>query len=1459
MTVGLWTVRVGVRAGGRSGDVQVVVRDRDATVADLLAALTLPPSPCQVEGKASVSTDRLEDIGLVDGARIEVGLEGPTGLPARVAVGAAAGAESGNPTPVTARTDEVALAVIGGVDAGALVPVGRRLLVGRRGNSETDGPSGADRLELDDPTVSGTHAEILRTADGFAVRDAGSRAGTFVDGHRVGDVVPLGLGALLVVGNTRLRLVMVKQDRPVGMPWGLRTGGTVPFNRPPRPAPDVRPPEPLEVPEAPSKQQSVPFDVITVVVSVIFGAVMVVVFKSWMYAMFALFGPVFLVGHALSSKFTGRKTARQAKREFAKGLADMEHDLVLRVAGHRLLLEQLLVDPAEVERRAKGPSVRLWERHPQHLDYGQLRLGTGRLPWRPEIKDENANTRHADEVKAMLERFGSVQEAPLGFEAKAGEAVGIVGDRAGALALARSLVCQAAVLHGPANLQVAVLCQEATVGDWEWCKWLPHTKDAAGAAGSQLLAAGGRAVEDLCMGLLSRARQTERKDPLELSSLSFEKKSPAVERLVLVDDPLLTQGRTSPTRSLLRTDAVPTAAVIVARTPDELPSMCTTVVHVHDAAGSATVVRPQLGVVVEPAVLAGLSLSRAGEIARALSRFEDPEIDIAGAGLPDGVGLLGLLPFDATDPEAIKKHWAGLGADPGMPVPLGMADDGPLVIDIVRDGPHGLIGGTTGSGKSELLRSLVAALAAQVDPEHLNFVLIDYKGGSAFEQCSQLPHTVGFVTDLDQHLGERALRCLEAELKYREHVLKQAGAQDVMAYASLRARAQRGGQGGDFEPMPRLLVVIDEFATMASELPNFLDALVGIAQRGRSLGVHMLLATQKPSGAINDKITANTNLRIALRVQDKADSTDVVGIPDAAMLPRSRPGRALIRLGPGEVIAIQTALSTGVSAEGPRVNVDIEPFRFPRPVTPPVVVAGVVEEEEDDEPLTDLAVLVGACQRAYEGGWKPRRPWPEPLPDRVSLDQVCPEGTPDGLVPFALADYPDEQCQREFCWNLADGHLGVFGSPGAGATTSLITIAHSLSNHWSPNDLHFYALDFGSGQLRLLEELPHTGAWIAATERERQVRLIRYIRNWVNERSAVAQDQRQGLPRLVIFIDNIGAMRTSCDDLDGFELWQDFERVWSEGIDVGISFAFSADRHSALTIAMASGVSRRLVGASADGIAEFASHGLHREDIPTATPGRFVDVATRTELQVAMSNGVQLATGEGPFDGPVAVRTLPTLYPASRLRGLATIAEDGWRVPLGILDADLRPAMVNLRPNEGLLVAGPAGSGRTSTLLTICALIAEAASEVPLAFCATKKGTPVPRHVINITPTEVVGYVNQEHSHGVLFIDDAENLEDSGGGLMQALQTQVGDLRVIASGNNEALRLQYGSWIQVLRRSRKGILLDPNLDLDGDLFGIRLPRRSIVASGPGRGYLVSNGKFELFQMSSRVEGRSHDG
>ena len=290
-------------------------------------------------------------------------------------------------------------------------------------------------------------------------------------------------------------------------------------------------------------------------------------------------------------------------------------------------------------------------------------------------------------------------------------------------------------------------------------------------------------------------------------------------------------------------------------------------------------------------------------------------------------------------------------------------------------------------------------------------MLVDYKGGATFDACAELPHTVGVVTDLDERLAARALLSLDAELRRRERLLREAGAEDLSAYRAIPGRP----------PLPRLAVVIDEFAALAAELPAFLSSLVGVAQRGRSLGIHLVLATQRPSGVVDDDIRANTNLRLALRLQHLADARDIVGDPAPAAFPRGTPGRAMLRLGPDETVVFQAARSSG----------PVPPRRDDR-----LRVIGGPEAAEAGE-VSELDVLVGAIRHAaaLSDVAPPHRPWLPELPPRI--DPAGGDGLALGPGDVGIVDDPAEQCRRSLRWRPEDGHLALLGGRGAGTTTAL--------------------------------------------------------------------------------------------------------------------------------------------------------------------------------------------------------------------------------------------------------------------------------------------------------------------------------------------------------------------------------------------------------------------------------------
>lgn len=1331
-------------------------------------------------------------------------------------------------------TDGWTVTLAGGLEAGLVVPVprGRKLVVGRAPQAD---------VVLPTESASWEHCTVEREDDGVRVRDAGSTNGTVIAGERIDAEGVLLTGTTSVIVGGAVLLVRPALDEvPVpaaGSMANLTPAATAPFNRPPRAgrtsdAETVVPPGRKDVPPA-SK-----FSWITVAAPLVLAGAMVLLLGDARFALFALLSPVTAIGMWFEQKHRRAKNLKEEDTRFAEAVESFRGEISEAAAVEAARRQELVPDPATVVRRAELPTTLLWQRRSDDEDFLSLHAGTGDAPWRPEVDQRAATAKLEDEAKAAI-ADSRLTAAPVVADLSDAGVVGIVGDRQGALALARSLLTQATVHCGPADLTVGVFCDAGRADDWGWASWLPHARVAGSSTGARWMSA----QRDQSAAMLRGLRESI--DELPTPNL-----------LVVVDSEVLTEGRDAPARNLLgQGRTVPgqslrpgerprrVSGIVIATNEQQLPAACTSIITVG-ADAAATVYRPEDRTRVEDVVLAGLSVETAERSARSVAHFDDPELLVPGASLPALVRLPELLSGDG-----IRTAW---DTRTGFSTPIGSSESGVLEIDLVRDGPHGLVGGTTGSGKSEFLRSLVAGLAARNDPTRLNFLLVDFKGGAAFAACERLPHTIGTISNLDEQLADRAIRALEAELERRQRVFAAAGADidNLDAYLATKP----------VEPMPRLLLVVDEFAMLAKDFPDVLTSLVSIAAVGRTLGVHMILATQRPAGVVSEDILANTNMRVALRVQSREDSTNVIGVPAAAGIGRQQTGRAYVKLGQDDITPVQTALVTGRArderAEQPVSVRPTDVFGVPAPMPAPAPTASDV---------TDLDQLIEAIGQANTAaGYAPPRPiWPEALGDRVELAELTESGPGtdlrSGTVPVALADDPDHQRQVTTGWDLDEGNLMLMGIPGSGTSTALATIALQLAAASSPDELDLLVLDMGPGDLAPLAQLPHTTAYVGsgAGAGELQTRFLRHLRVELERRRAAP-----GGRRAVVLIDGLAALRDEYQDFEGQQLLDALYRVYAEGPALGISFAVSTTRAKAVPSAMDEVTTQKWMFRLADPY-DYASIGVRPKDVPPPVPGRFIDSTMRLQSHVATPD-VPLAeavtriaeTRPGSSRKASAVGRLPDAVLVDELGAGAVFAGEPWRIPIGIAEDDLQPASVEVYDGEHVLIAGPARSGKSSVLLAVAELARTAEGVRPAVWAICDRRSPLASGSfdrIAVGPDEVpalLAGLRLERGPVLLLIDDAERFEDGDQAIATLLTTERPGLCVVAAGRSADLRSLYSHWTRSVRKSRCGVLLQPDVDYDGELLGVTLPRRAPVALTVGRGYAASGGAVRLVQTAS---------
>jgi S-DNA-T family DNA segregation ATPase FtsK/SpoIIIE len=646
-------------------------------------------------------------------------------------------------------------------------------------------------------------------------------------------------------------------------------------------------------------------------------------------------------------------------------------------------------------------------------------------------------------------------------------------------------------------------------------------------------------------------------------------------------------------------------------------------------------------------------------------------------------------------------------------------------------------------------------------------------------------------------------------------------------------------------PLPRLVVVVDEFASLVADLPRFVESLIDVGQRGRSLGVHLVLATQRPAGVVSESLRANTNLRISLRVLEPNDSRDVIGVTAAAFLSRRQPGRAIARLGAGEVVSFHAATVTGCSPSR-----SSEPVRIVDPCHSPI--------DETASP-SDLARLVDVINEAHlaEGHAPPRRPWPDPLPATVALDALDAHAPDDDAplateVAYGLGDAPHEQRLVRLTWSPHRGPLLVHSLRGGGATTTLSTIAVALARAHAPSELYLYVLDLGPGDLAPLADLPHCGAYVTASETERGTRLLRWLDAEVGTRRDPARSERDDCPLVVLVVDQIGTIAAA----EQGDAWREaLRRLVADGAAVGVHVLLSTDRAGALGHATDALIEQRLLLRLAEPM-DYAAIGRRGIDPSALPPGRGFLTPSGQEVQVAFPDRRGLAAAVSAIVRAGGERLAPPIgvlssdIALSVVRTAAATSPPGWII--GLLDRTLLPAALVLAPGDHALVAGAARSGKSNALAVIAHEARRAGAHVHLLAPVR---SPLHRHATfgaTLTQEELrtlVDRLTTDEPGGpahVIVVDDADLIDDEGE-LERLLAARPLHVHVIASARGDRLRATFRHWTAEIRRSRTGLLLKPD-ELDGELLGVRLPRGK-ARSTNGRGYLVTDQGVELVQVA----------
>ncbi|MFI1248346.1 type VII secretion protein EccCa [Streptomyces anulatus] len=1114
------------------------------------------------------------------------------------------------------------------------------------------------------------------------------------------------------------------------------------------------------------------------VAGVMSSVVMMTVVRN---SQFAALGAIILVVTVIGSvallfsqRGKAQRTRRTQREAYLAYVEDLRDELSGEERERRERADVLNPPPYALYDIVRDPA-RLWERRRVDDDFLRVRVGTGEMPVRELGIAEPGSTVLTppdlfmlNEASALVNRFRNGTELPLTVPLDRIGNVSVIGPREDCLRVARALLVQTAALHAPDDVAIAVAAPGDRMADWEWAKWLPHLLDTEQFDGPV-------AARRIAPSAPQLARQIG-------AELRRRASYAAEVRRGLAGRDALSMN----SRLLVVTDGHGEDAVDLPR-PDEavgLREMGVTVLHLLEQRvqepGQVSVRITVDGTDVtiedlrtqEPVEAHG-TVDEAGipfaeGLARMLAPLRLSAESLADAPLSGPVEFAAMLGIDDVARLDLERLWAPRGERAFLRVPIGISDSHePVLLDLKESselgmGPHGLCVGATGSGKSELLRTLVLALVATHPPEDLALVLVDYKGGATFAPFADLPHVAGVITNLENQAGlvERVHSSLAGEVKRRQQALKDAGnVADIGDYAALRAEKRP-----DLDPLPHLFVVIDEFGELLTAKPDFIDLFLSIGRIGRSIGVHLLLSSQRIEGGKLKGLDTYLSYRLGLRTFSADESRTVLDTTDAFHLP-PLPGFGYLKVDTSHYARFKAGYVSG-GYRGPVRSTDAEetgPLALPYEAFN--TLAGSDEARRSAEPAsrrretgpTELGIMVGQLTGAAP---PVRSIWLPPLPTATALDTVAgpldigPRGmrltgaVTEGRrrpfrVPVGLLDDPAKQWQGQWFLDLttAGGHAAVIGGPQSGKTTLLRTLVLSLALTHTPREVGVYGLDLVGGGLHALAGLPHVGGIAGRADRERAARTVEEVRTMLALREDLFREHgidsveqlrtlhaAGRLPELasaevVLVIDGFGALRDDFDELDDA-----IADILKRGGGYGIHVVAGMLRWNDVRIAIQSNFGTR-VELRLNDPGESSIDRKLAETLSPDEPGRILtDGKLFAQVALPRTDGIADTAGLGAvleraartvratWSGEVAqpVRVLPQVLEPHSLPGPAA---EPTRVPIGLDQSALAPVLLDLfQHDQHLLVLGDSECGKTNLLRTVAHGLIDRYGEDELVF-----------------------------------------------------------------------------------------------------------------------------------------------